>query len=185
MVRLFEYVVPVRKMTRGEFVAAHPHPFLVAAVASDVRRQDWTFKTQTLGNIPAKLATLVAEEELTLLPGLADFEVIPIVKALNNPWQGHVSVGRARNNDIVLTDISVSKLHAQLRRGAAQTCYVKDAGSRNGTRVNDVRLDAHLEVEVRVGDKITFGRADATFVDANSLYDLVSKYVQAPEKPVE
>ena len=51
------------------------------------------------------------------------------------------TIGRGRGVDVRLTDPSVSRLHAEfIRRGPY--LYVVDLGlSRNGTRVNGVRVD--------------------------------------------
>lgn len=69
-----------------------------------------------------------------------------------------VSVGRARNHDIVLRHPSVSKFHASLeiRPGSL---YVKDAGGRNGTFVDDERVTSGGEA--KPGNYIRFGMVNA------------------------
>ena len=67
-----------------------------------------------------------------------------------------VTLGRSRECDCVLADPSVSRRHAELRR--AGSCWLlRDLGSRNGTRVNGVRLLD--EAEVGPGDRVSFGDA--------------------------
>jgi hypothetical protein len=67
-----------------------------------------------------------------------------------------VVLGRSRDCDCVLADPSVSRRHAQLRRDGGRW-LLRDLGSRNGTRVNGMRvLD---EVEVGPGDRVSFGDA--------------------------
>ena len=69
-----------------------------------------------------------------------------------------VTIGRGPSCDCLLPDDSVSRRHAELWREAG-CWYVRDLGSRNGTRVNGMRV---LEaVEVRAGDRLTLG--DATY----------------------
>ncbi len=67
-----------------------------------------------------------------------------------------VTLGRSRDCDCVLAEPSVSRRHAELRRDGARW-LLRDLGSRNGTRVNGVRLLD--EAEVRAGDRVSFGDA--------------------------
>jgi hypothetical protein len=65
-------------------------------------------------------------------------------------------VGRAPNCDCVLPESCVSRKHAQLWRDG-ERWYLRDLGSRNGTRVNGVRV---IEAtEVRPGDRVNLGGA--------------------------
>ena len=179
MPHLYEYVMPVRKLTRREFAAKHPYPFLLLYRDPAASQDGWTFKTQTISVASANLAKFAADEDLQLSPELARYDVFPVVKASGNPWHERVSVGRARNNDIVLGDSSVSKLHAHFKSTEGAPMILVDAGSRNGTRLNDRRLQSSEAVEIGVGDVVTFGRTSMTFLDALRLYDLVSKHVQS------
>ena len=65
-------------------------------------------------------------------------------------------LGRSPEVDLVLVDDTVSRRHAELRRDGARW-LLRDLGSRNGTRVNGVRLLD--EAEVRAGDRVSFGDA--------------------------
>jgi hypothetical protein len=65
-------------------------------------------------------------------------------------------VGRAPNCDCVLPQNCVSRRHAQLWRDG-ERWYLRDLGSRNGTRVNGVRVIERTEV--RPGDRVNFGGA--------------------------
>jgi hypothetical protein len=67
-----------------------------------------------------------------------------------------VVIGRAPDCDCLVSDASVSRRHAELRR-EGERWLVRDLGSRNGTRVNGMRV---LEpVEVRPGDRLSLGEA--------------------------
>ena len=65
-------------------------------------------------------------------------------------------IGRGPNCDCLLAEESVSRRHAELRRDG-ERWFIRDLGSRNGTRVNGMRVIE--EVEVRPGDRITLGEA--------------------------
>ena len=67
-----------------------------------------------------------------------------------------VILGRSRECDCVLAEPSVSRRHAELRRDEARW-LLRDLGSRNGTRVNGMRLLD--EAEVGPGDRVSFGDA--------------------------
>ena len=52
-----------------------------------------------------------------------------------NAFTGMITVGRADNNDLVISDGTVSKFHAYFRR-LGQRWTITDANSRNGTMVD-------------------------------------------------
>lgn len=65
-------------------------------------------------------------------------------------------VGRSRRCDLVVSDPSVSRVHAVLMLFGGQW-FVDDRGSTNGTRVNGRRVWG--TARVRPGDRVSFGRA--------------------------
>jgi len=67
-----------------------------------------------------------------------------------------VVLGRAAECDCVLSEPSVSRRHAELRR-EGEHWLLRDLGSRNGTWVNGVRVLE--EIEVGPGDRVSFGGA--------------------------
>lgn len=72
------------------------------------------------------------------------------------PLQGRkVTIGRAEDNDLVLDDRFVSSRHCQVeeRKGLYR---VRDLGSRNGTRLNGVKIERGL---LSAGDRIRIGGA--------------------------
>lgn len=76
--------------------------------------------------------------------------------ALPRTERARLSIGRAPSCDCLLAEESVSRRHAELRR-EGERWLIRDLGSRNGTRVNGLRVLE--EVEVRPGDRITLGEA--------------------------
>lgn len=63
-------------------------------------------------------------------------------------------IGRSPHNDIVISDLGVSKQHAELHRSSAGTYSIIDLGSHNGTYVNGTRVD---QAELTEGDIIVIG----------------------------
>jgi hypothetical protein len=91
-----------------------------------------------------------------LLADLHDAWEAPHVPVLALPATdgAPVAIGRSRACGCVVPEPSVSRKHAELRR-AGDRWLLRDLGSRNGTRVNGMRVSE--EVEVRPGDRISFG----------------------------
>jgi Nif-specific regulatory protein len=80
------------------------------------------------------------------------------------------TLGRATSNRIVLKDDLCSREHAEVSHNGGRW-RVRDLGSLNGTRVNDVRLDG--EWELAPHDDLYLGRTHLLFVeDMNQLPDL-------------
>jgi predicted component of type VI protein secretion system len=67
-----------------------------------------------------------------------------------------MTLGRSRECDCVIWEPTVSRRHAELR-GDGGRWLLRDLGSRNGTRVNGLRVLE--ETEVRPGDRIALGEA--------------------------
>ena len=71
------------------------------------------------------------------------------------PGGNPVTVGRGRDNDIIIDDRSVSKFHSTIALTQDGKLIVADVGSSNGTFVNDKAIKGRMVVDL--GDVITFG----------------------------
>ena len=67
-------------------------------------------------------------------------------------------IGRATDNDVVVSDLSVSRYHAELRRSSRGGYEIADLGSHNGTFVNGQRVTS-----APVTEADTIGIGPATF----------------------
>lgn len=94
--------------------------------------------------------------------------IIPIRKRAEAAFLATISVGRARNHDIVLRHASVSKFHANLEVEEGDRLFVKDAGSRNHTFLNHERINSR--VEVKSGDNLRFGWVEAIVCTDEALW---------------
>src|SRR5689334_17054749 len=81
-----------------------------------------------------------ASAEAELAKRLADggHFIVPLRKRSGSDalYMDRISVGRARNKDIVLRHQSVSKFHCWFEVDEAGAFYVTDAGSKNATKIN-------------------------------------------------
>lgn len=67
-------------------------------------------------------------------------------------------IGRSKLNcAISIADLSISRRHAILVQETANNFFVKDAGSRNGTKVNNKRLSSLESRLLKDGDLIELG----------------------------
>jgi hypothetical protein len=85
-------------------------------------------------------------------------------------YQDRVSVGRARNKDVVLRHPSVSKFHAWFERDPQGSWCVADAGSKNGTRANAADVAVRELAKVKPGDVLRFGSVEIMLCSADSLW---------------
>ena len=74
-----------------------------------------------------------------------------------------VSIGRSGSNAIFLDDITVSRTHATIVKSGA-SFVLKDAGSLNGTYINNVSVTEHSLVS---GDEFQIGKFHLLFIGSN------------------
>ncbi|MFM2419172.1 MAG: hypothetical protein RL385_3895 [Pseudomonadota bacterium] len=95
----------------------------------------------------------------------------PIIKRAQVSFLREVSVGRARNHDIVLRHPSVSKFHATFDHMPSGDLQLTDRESRNGTMVNGERVQGR--VTVVPGDIVRFGNVSARIGTTEGFHRLV------------
>ncbi len=71
--------------------------------------------------------------------------------------------GRHPESDIFLDDITVSRRHAELRRGADGKVVIRDVGSLNGTYVNRERIEEQV---LSAGDEVQIGKFKLVYLVA-------------------
>jgi hypothetical protein len=165
-----EWIKLRETMTKAQFEAAHPHPFLLRR--REPRRgethQDWTER------VAFDTGVVMPNQAPVSPPGLEDAQIFPVLKAPKNPFPERISVGRALNCDLCLREASVSKLHAHFQNVAPDGGMLTDVKSANGTRINGKRIGAGQAMRVVSGDLLQFGGVVVQFLSARALYDLLA-----------
>lgn len=74
---------------------------------------------------------------------------------LELPIDNKLTIGRGKDNDVVLGSKQVSRQHAELTVNNG-TLQVTDLGSSNGTSVNDTKIEPNVAQTLNTGDVISF-----------------------------
>ncbi len=69
----------------------------------------------------------------------------------------YISIGRSKDNDLIIDDLSVSRKHAILERDETGKLFLTDLNSSNGTFVNNVRITE--KTPITTNDHILLGKA--------------------------
>jgi hypothetical protein len=130
------------------------------------------------GGVKAQLSTNLwrAEEAASLKRRVlsAPHFIQPLrKKSGDSTFAERISVGRARNKDIVLRHSSVSKFHGWFETDQNGTLYVADAGSKNGTYAKGEPVASRKPVRVDPGDEVKFGSIITTVCSAEALWKVV------------
>jgi hypothetical protein len=91
------------------------------------------------------------------MTALLESVVYGLVKRAGSPFPNILVVGRAPNSDVWIDDIQISKLHARVALDPSLGHLLSDAGSANGTFVDDHRLTEREDRALVEGTRIRFG----------------------------
>lgn len=105
-------------------------------------------------------------------------QVIPLAKSGNNQYTARITVGRARNNDIVIRASKISKLHAMFVPDEAGHYSLMDMGSMNGTEVNGRRLQPKESVLLKSGDHLVFWRCAFEYLEPDDFIAMLRRHAQ-------
>ena len=125
-----------REVSRAEFEAAHPEPALV--VEPYETQSSGGFQTIRL-SAPHRGAMGLQLGWLRKRPGANAFAMM-------------VTLGRAKNNDLIVDAPAISKFHAYVQANPEGGLVLVDAGSTYGTTVNGEPLAARTDrVRLKAG----------------------------------
>ncbi|HEV8369291.1 MAG TPA: FHA domain-containing protein [Pyrinomonadaceae bacterium] len=123
--------------------------------AEDLRREDEAKRAEKAGIvIPTAAPPMPDIEVIARITQASGTREVPLVF---RPGGKRVSVGRASDNELMLNDTSVSKIHAALLMSSEGTLLVADTGSTNGTYINGRRIAYGESRLIEDGDVVGFG----------------------------
>lgn len=114
---------------------------------------------------------MIPREFPNSLPSLLKAPVLPYVKIKGGRDRGAIyeihkevfSIGRARENDLFLEDLAVSRFHASIIHQGHGVYAARDEGSDNGTKVNEQPLNNYQLYQLQYGDHIQLGQTVLIF----------------------
>ncbi|HBP20481.1 MAG TPA: hypothetical protein DEA08_22155 [Planctomycetes bacterium] len=160
------------------FLSKYPHPALLLEPVGSSSQEMINTPPEPLPNLDrtdlgATIAdVLVAPKTFTGPSGLVHPEarVVWVAKSDRNPFAGMITLGRARNNDLVLSHRSVSKMHAIFYR-RERGWLIEDRNSTNGTFIEGVRLPPNQGRELNDGSTVRIADAvSARFFEPQSFW---------------
>lgn len=164
----------VNDLTRKDFIAfADNVPFLIGSAIYEGNLKE--FASEGRG-IAAKTVAFSRNQLIEQMESDSiRRSVYPLLKgSLHRNASPAFQIGRLAGNDIIITDVSVSKKHATIVSfGTAG--QIIDLGSTNGTAINGKKLKPKERVRIADGDLISLGRYEFKFLLPGSLYDLFKK----------
>jgi len=157
------------QLGRDEFLAASAPAALVRyRTAGDAPASSMLMTRSIDQQIEETLQETLPHSRVDLDDG--DLQLFPLTKKPGASFPDRITIGRTSNNDVVLPDTSISRLHAYVRRDGARW-VVADAGSKNGSSLRGVALAARKEVAIPSRALVKFGDVELTFFDASDLFN--------------
>jgi hypothetical protein len=141
-------IEPFGESKHDKSVDTPPQPLATAHVPAS-KPVEWT--TEVMGALEA--ARHMARMSEAIHP---EAQLEWLRKSERNPFGALITVGRARNNDVVIEHPTVSKLHVIFTR-VAHGWHVSDERSSNGTFFNGVKLTPGQKRPISDGDSLRFG----------------------------
>jgi hypothetical protein len=121
----------------------------------ELRREDESKRAEKAGIvIPTAAPPMPDIEVLARVTQPSGTREVPLIF---KPGGKRLNVGRASDNELMLNDASVSKIHAALLMTSEGTLLVADTGSTNGTYVNGRRIAYGESRLIEDGDVVGFG----------------------------
>ena len=126
-----------RNMTKDSFLATYKAPFLIQMTEE---KKDGT-----------AFATMAPEAHQATALGLFAYQVAKRPGA--NAFSQMITLGRTRNNDIIVEEGSVSKYHANFKKDASGRWTLTDV-STNGVRVDGAKIPRDKPIALRSGSRL-------------------------------
>lgn len=90
----------------------------------------------------------------------------------NSGYDQIINIGTNYRNEIQINSGTVSRFHATLKVDKKGRAFLVDNGSRNGTKINGIKIQKDTPTQIKKGDNIILGNEDVT--------DSILHYVPTP-----
>ena len=152
------------QLGRDEFLGAAAPAALVRLRGHDTSRgavDDGTLTVEHLMVAPNSYADDPSDPD--------ELELFPLVKKAGASFPDRITIGRTSNNDVAFNEVSISRFHAYLRLDKNRY-VIADAGSKNGSWLDDLRLEPRKERPLMSKSVIRLGDVELTFYVAADLF---------------
>jgi len=167
--RLQDYVQDGQALDEKSFSQQHGYAFLIHRSDSPVARK------QDGRRLTISAMTVRDAEGIPMVPE-PDLIVFALRHGRHKQPGEFISVGRSASNDVVIPYEPITRFHALFSRDATGRFFVLDAGSKNGTFVNDSPAPEKGRgepLEVKSGASIRLGPLSFTFLSAAAFHEFV------------
>lgn len=170
---VLDYLQIFKGLGTKQFLETYNHPFLVEnylAPSSKIKLA----RVETISEFDLNDVLPPKEEDRSILQA----RVIPLKKREVDSSERMIFVGRSPNNDIVLANKMVSKLHAYFSQvPGSGVMQVVDMTSTNGTFVNGTRLASSVKSSLQDADIVSFGpETKLEFFNSASFCQFLQKF---------
>lgn len=177
-----QVLVDAEALSKEHFVAKYPHPWLLCEVNKAPAQPPAQPPARLVIASPATavLSSMVKKPEMAK-PNYTSvrskrnlFTLYPIVKTDRNPWADRILVGRAKNNDVVLNNQAVSKVHAYFTKSGPRLllCAYQTL---NPTLLKGMPIEPGASGEdVNNGDDIVFAVVHCRYFESAAFYVFLS-----------
>jgi hypothetical protein len=150
---VLDYLRSLQGLGPQDFLAAYKHPYLVENYLAPSSRTNLA-RVETISEMDREDLISSDEKSADVFPA----RVIAVEKRDKDSSERMIFVGRSGDNDIVLLNKMVSKLHAYFSRvPGSQIVQLVDMHSTNGTFVNDAKISPSVKTRLEDNDVISFG----------------------------
>lgn len=150
-----DYLRSLEKLGPKKFLATYPHPVLLENYFAPSSRTKLA-RVETVSELDVE--NLCSSRGQLQDDTLLQARVIALEKRDKNSAERMLFVGRSPENDIVLLNKMVSKLHAYFCQvPGSQIVQLVDMNSTNGTFLNNRRLPPSVKTNLKDADVISFG----------------------------
>jgi hypothetical protein len=149
------------------FLQSYSHPFLILVFRPPLPSKEPGVSTEKT------LSTDIFKATLHPVKHKKTMQAVPVKKTNRNAYKTKITVGRAKNNDIVIRARKVSKIHGTFVPQDRGRFEFMDMGSSNSSIINGTHCKAKKPILVESGDRIAMWRYIFEFMEPEDMVSLL------------